>query len=321
MTIFISGVAGFIGSKLARHFIGLGRQVVGFDDLSRGTQSNIQDLIAHERFSFEVVNLADPVAFESAFRRRHSELGITAVWHMAANSDIPAGIADATRDLNDTFLTTFNLLATMKQCAIPFLAFASSSAVYGDLGDQPIHEDIGPLLPISNYGAMKLASEAAISAAAESWLERALLFRFPNVIGVPATHGVILDFIHKLKATPERLSVLGSGNQQKAYLHVDDLIDAMLTIDAKATEKLAYYNIGPQDVGVTVRFIAEQTVAHVAPGAHIEYGNEDRGWVGDVPRFSYDISKIKSLGWAPRRNSADAVKQAIREIAVQERGS
>jgi UDP-glucose 4-epimerase len=321
LTIFISGIAGFIGSKLARHFIGLGHHVVGFDDLSRGTQSNIQNLMTHERFSFETVNLADRAAFESAFRRTNAELGITAVWHMAANSDIPAGIADANRDLNDTFLTTFNLLELMKECAIPFLAFASSSAVYGDLGNQPIHENIGPLLPISNYGAMKLASEAAISAAAESWLERALLFRFPNVIGVPATHGVILDFIHKLQATPEKLTVLGSGNQQKAYLHVDDLIEAMLTIEAKATDKLAYFNIGPQDDGVTVRYIAEQTVERVAPGAHIEYGNEDRGWVGDVPRFSYDISKILSLGWTPRLSSADAVRQAIREIAAQERGS
>lgn len=321
MTIFISGIAGFIGSKLARHFIALGHHVVGFDDLSRGTLSNIQDLLQHERFSFDAVNIADRAAFESAFQRRHAELGITVVWHMAANSDIPAGIANADRDLNDTFLTTFNLLALMKECAIPSLAFASSSAVYGDLGNQPIHENIGPLLPISNYGAMKLASEAAISAAAESWLERALLFRFPNVIGVPATHGVILDFIHKLRATPEKLTVLGSGNQQKAYLHVDDLIDAMLTIETKATDKLAYYNIGPQDDGVTVRFIAEQTVEAVSPGAHIEYGNEDRGWVGDVPRFSYDISKIKSLGWTPRLNSADAVKRAIREIAAQGRGS
>jgi UDP-glucose 4-epimerase len=319
LAIFISGVAGFIGSRLARHFVELGHEVVGFDNLSRGTLENLEGLRGRNNFWFEQIDLADARATNEAFLSYHNRGRFTGVWHMAANSDIPGGIADATVDLRDTFLTTFNLLGVMKEAGVGFLAFASSSAVYGDLGDVPIDENSGPLLPISNYGAMKLASEAAISAAVESWLDRALLFRFPNVIGTPATHGVILDFIRKLKAMPKNLTVLGSGQQKKAYLHLDDLIGAMLHLQTFAPGKLGYYNIGPRDDGVTVKFIAETTVGAVAPEATIQYGNEDRGWVGDVPRFSYRTDKICALGWQPSLGSEDAVRKAVFEIAQQER--
>jgi UDP-glucose 4-epimerase len=318
LAILISGVAGFVGSKLARYFVDSGKVVFGFDNLSRGTVRNLDGLAGHSGFFFEKVDLAESCTTAKAFLSFHKREKINEVWHMAANSDIPAGISDATVDLRDTFLTTFNLLGAMKEAGVPFLAFASSSAIYGDLGDIIIDEDRGPLLPISNYGAMKLASEAAISAAVESWLDRALLFRFPNVIGVPATHGVILDFVRKLQATPETLIVLGSGQQKKSYLHLDDLMGAMLHLQVRAPEKLGYYNIGPQDEGVTVKFIAETTVAAVAPDATIQYGKEDRGWVGDVPRFSYRTDKIRALGWQPRLGSAAAVRKAVLEIVRQE---
>jgi UDP-glucose 4-epimerase len=318
VAIFISGVAGFIGSKLARHFVQSGEHVVGFDNLSRGELKNLDGLQGLPNFRFEMVDISDGQALRERFASHHETTTIREVWHMAANSDIPAGIADASVDLRDTFLTTHNLLAVMKETGVAALAFASSSAIYGDLGETSISEDCGPLLPISNYGAMKLASEAAISAAAESWLGRALIFRFPNVIGIPATHGVILDFIRRLRDNPDQLVVLGSGNQKKPYLHVDDLIDAMLFLNAQAPGKLGYFNIGPEDKGVTVRYIAETTVETVAPGASIAYGLEDRGWVGDVPRFSYSIDKIRSLGWHPKFGSAESIKRAVSEIARQE---
>jgi UDP-glucose 4-epimerase len=297
----------------------LGHEVVGFDNLVRGTVGNLDGLRGRNAFAFEEIDLADADATRDAFFKHHRRTKVSEVWHMAANSDIPAGIADATVDLRDTFLTTFNLLNVMKEAKVPFLAFASSSAVYGDLGDIAINEDSGPLLPISNYGAMKLASEGAISAAVESWLDRAILFRFPNVIGIPATHGVILDLIRKLQASPKDLAVLGSGKQKKAYLHLDDLIGAMFHLQAHAPEKLGYYNIGPYDEGVTVKFIAETVVEAVARGAAIHYGHEDRGWIGDVPRFSYCTDKIRALGWEPALGSAEAVRRAVFEIAQQER--
>jgi UDP-glucose 4-epimerase len=241
---------------------------------------------------------------------------VTDVWHLAANSDIPAGIEDPTIDLQRTFLTTVGVLAAMRAHGVPTLHFASSSAIYGDLGMREIYEDIGPLEPISNYGAMKLASEAQIRAAVEAYLPRANIFRFPNVIGVPATHGVIMDFMAKLRVNPDRLDVLGDGSQQKAYLHVDDLVEAMVHIAAQDGRYLVY-NIGPTDDGVTVRWIAETVRDHVSPGAAIHFGEGSRGWVGDVPRFRYSTARLRAAGWAPRIGSQDAVRRAVVEIAQQ----
>jgi len=318
MAILVTGAAGLIGANLVDRLLASGEQVVGFDNLCRGTLANLNDVSANPSFSFAEVDLDDIEAYRAALTREHGAAPITEVWHMAANSDIPAGVDDPAIDLRDTFMTTYNTVVLMNEFGIGTLAFASSSAVYGDLGDRALTEDAGPLLPISNYGAMKLASEAAISAAAESFLESTYVFRFPNVVGVPATHGVVLDFVHKLQATPAQLDVLGNGTQQKSYLHVEELIDGMLFIREHADDRLNYYNIGTDDVGITVRRIAEQVVGRVSPDAQLCFGEGDRGWVGDVPKFRYSIAKLEQLGWRPMLSSDEAMAKAIDEIARQE---
>ena len=318
MRILITGVAGFIGCNLAKTLLDRGHAVAGFDNLSRGSARNLEPIARHPQFRFETVDLADIDAYRRALREVHAASPVSEVWHMAANSDIPGGIADPGTDLRDTFMTTYNTLLLMKELGIGTMAFASSSAVYGDLGDRVLTEDTGPLFPISNYGAMKLASEAAISAALESHLDRALIFRFPNVVGVPATHGVILDFIRKLKATPGNLDVLGDGTQRKGYLHCDDLLDAMLHIRDHAPDRLGYFNIGAEDEGITVRDIAEAVVARVSPHARITYGRGNKGWVGDVPKFAYSTAKLSRLDWRPKLGSAAAIRKAVEQVAQQE---
>lgn len=320
MRILITGVAGFVGANLATSMLQLGEEVCGLDNLCRGSNRNLDPIRGHPNFAIEVVDLADIDAYRRALRALHARSRITEVWHLAASSDIPAGIANPQVDLRDTFMTTFNTLLLMKELGIETIAFASSSAVYGDLGDRVLTEDTGPLFPISNYGAMKLASEAAISAALESYLKRGFVFRFPNVIGVPATHGVILDFVRKLRVTAENLDVLGDGTQQKSYLHVEELVDAMLYIRSHARDKLNYYNIGADDEGVTVRFIAQKVVERVAPHARITFGQGNKGWVGDVPRFIYSIAKLSNLGWRPNLGSAGAICKAVDQVADQESG-
>lgn len=315
----VAGGAGFVGANLIAHLVQEGRSVVVVDNMSRGREQFVTSATAHpERV---VVLKADCSVHEevAAAFVGASQLGdIDEVWHLAANSDIPAGVADSAVDLKDTFMTTHFLLKEMKRHNVKEIQFASSSAVYGDLGSVTLQEDIGPLLPISNYGAMKLASEALISAAAESFLSKANIFRFPNVVGVPATHGVILDFVNKLVITPDQLTVLGDGTQQKAYLHVSDLVEAMLLIRGRATKnKIELINIGPVDEGVTVRHIAETVVSRVSPGAKIVYGSGNKGWVGDVPKFSYSTVKLQGYGWAPKLGSAAAVQRAIDEVASQ----
>lgn len=314
MSILITGVAGFIGSNLAEKFLKQGKKVLGVDNLSRGTISNLNSILKNKNFVFSEVDICNYKEFRKFINNEHIIEQVEEVWHMAANSDIPAGISNAEIDLNDTFLTTFNTLQLMKELRIPNIAFASSSAVYGNLSDTKLFENIGPLFPISNYGAMKLASEVAISASVESHLEKAFIFRFPNVIGLPATHGVILDFINKLKENPQILNVLGDGSQQKTYLHVEELIDAMFYIRNKCTDRINYFNIGANDDGVTVKFIAEEVVKIVSPNAKINYGIGNKGWIGDVPKFNYSIDKLLSLGWRPILNSHDSVKKAILQI-------
>ncbi|MDR1857619.1 MAG: NAD-dependent epimerase/dehydratase family protein [Desulfovibrio sp.] len=317
--IIIAGGAGFIGSHLVRHFFASGRHVLVLDNLCRGREAHIKDMLGDGRLTFANINIEDTDRLTRIMGEFHTSHPVDVLWHMAANSDIPAGIADPDIDLRDTFMTTHSLLTAMRRIGLVRIAFASSSAVYGDHGpDTPLREDTGPLLPISSYGAMKLASEASVSAATEHFLERSWVFRFPNVVGVPATHGVILDFIRRLKTDPRKLDVLGDGTQRKAYLHVDELVAAMLFVVERSTARRNCFNIGPLDDGVTVRSIAEDVVASVAPDAAIAYGQEPRGWVGDVPRFSYDVGSLAALGFTPRLGSRDAVRRAIDEIARQE---
>lgn len=314
MSILITGVCGFIGSNLAKKFLQSDVKVIGVDNLSRGSLSNTLSFNEHLNFHFIETDICDYEMFSKRVSTLHEIHPITEVWHLAANSDIPAGITNPQVDLSDTFMTTFNTLKLMRELEIKIISFASTSAVYGNLGDRKLVEDVGPLFPISNYGAMKLASEALITATVESYLDTAFIYRFPNVIGMPATHGVIFDFIHKLLDTPENLNVLGNGTQKKTYLHVDELIDAMIFIRNRSFERINYYNIGANDEGVSVKFIAEEVVRLFSPKATITYGEGNIGWVGDVPKFTYSVDKLLNLGWKPRLNSTQSLQKAISQI-------
>ena len=316
-SVLVAGAAGFIGARLVERIIDAGHHVVALDNLRRGRLVHLARWEGHPRLTWIEADAADAKLLDIAAGWR-LPAPITDIWHLAANSDIPAGIEDPQVDLHDTFLTTYQLLRLARQLGVKRFMFASSSAIYGDLGEAEITEDIGPLMPISNYGAMKLASEAQISAAVEAFLPQAFLFRFPNVVGVPATHGVMLDFVRKLQRDPSRLDVLGNGTQRKSYLHVADLLDAMLHIMQCSDACRNVFNIGPTDEGVSVRWIAEQVVARVSPDAHIHYGTSDRGWVGDVPKFRYSVQRLAALGWRPSLDSAGAIRRAVDEIARQQ---
>lgn len=314
----ISGGAGFIATSLISELVLQGKRVVAVDNLSNGSLDNINALINTGLVHFYASDLSSDASCDDAFSFAKEIGSVDEVWHMAANSDIPSGVSDISVDLKDTFQTTVSLLKAMKSNNVKKIYFASSSAIYGDLGETRLTEEIGPLLPISNYGAMKLASEAIISAASESYLDEACIFRFPNVVGFPATHGVIFDFIARLASNPNELKVLGNGTQQKSYLHVSDLVSAMLFIAKKeSTGKIKLFNIGPIDSGVTVKWIAEQVVKRVSPDSDIFYGTEGRGWVGDVPKFNYSTAKLQQLGWSPVMGSEKAILLAIDEIATQ----
>lgn len=318
---FVAGGAGFIGTNLVRRLLARGDTVFVADNFSLGSHRLFYDEFKSSDVAVTEVDLSVAADVNRCFEQIIEKVQkIDEVWHLAANSDIPSGVTDPGVDLKDTFLSTYEILKACKTFSIAKFNFASSSAVYGDWDSRPLVETMGPLRPISNYGAMKLASEAQICSAQESYLRCANIFRFPNVVGAPATHGVILDFIKKLKNDPRKLNVLGDGSQCKSYLHVTELIDAMLFISDReegGTQPMIV-NVGCDDDGVAVKAIAELVVKRCSPGAKIIFGRENRGWVGDVPRFRYDVTRLKSLGWTPKLTSLEAIQQAINEIALQE---
>jgi UDP-glucose 4-epimerase len=311
----ITGAAGFIGSHLTDKLLALGHRVFGVDNMVIGRRSNLSEATKSKNFIFQEVDVNDLKTFREFLQSAVKQGPIETVWHMAANSDIQAGSANPDIDLERTFLTTYNSLKLMREFGASQLVFASTSAIYGELGGA-LTEQSGPLHPISNYGAMKLASEGIITAALELFLKQAWIFRFPNVVGSRATHGAIYDFLKKLKKNPAELEVLGDGSQEKPYLHVSELVDAMIFLFQNQRSKLNVFNIAPDGSASTVRFMAEATLRLAAPGARIRYTGGSKGWIGDVSKFQYSIEKLKTAGWKPRLTSNAAVELAIRENLV-----
>ncbi len=312
---FITGVAGFIGSHLADALLADGCHVSGIDDFSLGREENLA--LASRSNCFKLIrgDARDARIMTESLQAATETLGdISLAWHLAANSDISAGVADPTIDFERTLQTTFATAQAGKTIGVKRIAFASTSAVYGEL-QGTLTEESAPLLPISNYGATKLASEALLSAAAETSLDRLWIFRFPNVVGPRSTHGAIHDFAHRLAKRPDSLKVLGDGTQQKPYLHVSELIEAMRFIVKHAEERRNLYLIGPEGPGTQVSFMAESSIDRMAPGTPINYTGGDRGWVGDVPRFSYSTEKLRQLGWKPQLDSDGAILRAIDDVA------
>jgi UDP-glucose 4-epimerase len=303
MKELVTGGAGFIGSRLAARLVGTGAEVHVVDDLSLGRKEQVP-----EGARLSVLDVCAP-GFADLVR----EVGPDRVWHLAANSDISAGTRDLRADLERTFLTTVRVIEALRAAPID-VVFASTSAIYGpSVDDRPFDEDHGPLRPISLYGAAKLASEAYLSAACHLYALRAWIFRFPNVIGPHLTHGVVHDFVGRLRVDPTCLKVLGNGTQEKPYLHVDDLLDAMALGVKQAGEFPLVYNVAGDGM-TSVRAIAEMVREELGLlSARIEYGTEARGWPGDVPRFSYDTRKIRALGWRPKVDSTAAVLSAVRD--------
>lgn len=313
MKILLTGGAGFIGSHLSDVLVRAGHSVVAVDDLSLGREQNVAHLQGTGNFALVVGDVLDGAFFRGLIARQ----GFDCVFHMAANSDIARSHAEPRIDRDRTFETTFRVLEGMREARIGKLVFASTSAIYGEAKGQ-IAEDHGPLRPISHYGAAKLASEAFITSYGENYGIQSWITRFPNVVGSRATHGAVFDFVQRLVYDSSKLFVYGNGKQVKPYLYVTDLVAAIMTVFENCHDRVNVCNVGVAST-TCVADIARFVLEAGGIDAPIVYGGGDRGWVGDVPRFEYDISRISALGWQASMTSDDAVRLAAEAIWAETR--
>jgi UDP-glucose 4-epimerase len=312
MTVLVTGGAGFIGSHLVDFFIGRGDEVRAFDNLSAGTLSNIDRRIKDPSFNFSKGDLLKPKEINPAIK------GCDVVYHLAANPEVRSWKASPEDHFRQNIEGTYNLLEAIRiQGGVETLVFTSTSTVYGEAKEIPTPETYAPLKPISNYGASKLAAEALICSYAPMYGFRCIIYRMANVVGPRSNHGVVYDFVEKLRRNPMELEVLGDGSQSKSYLYVDDCVEGMVLGAENVTERVEILNIGSED-RVNVMRIAEIVVEEMGlEGVEIELtGGIDggRGWKGDVKLMQLDMSRLKSLGWRPRMGSEEAVRLTARSF-------
>jgi len=307
MKYFITGGAGFIGSHMTDALMERG-EVTVFDNLTSGRMDH---LVLHQNnptFKFVEGEISD---LDHLIRAME---GHDAVCHFAANPDIARSMQETYLDIREGTILTYNVLEAMRKNGVKEILYPSGSGIYGDLGTIPTAEDFGPLLPISMYGASKLACEGLISAFCHMFEMRGWAFRFANVVGERQTHGVGYVFINKLKADPAELAILGDGTQSKSYIHVSDVIRAMLFAYENADERVNIFNVATDDY-IDVSTIAEIVIEEMGlDGVKLNYSGGDRGWKGDVPKVRFDLAKIHGLGWKSKYNSEEAIRLSIHEM-------
>jgi UDP-glucose 4-epimerase len=312
--IVVTGCAGFIGSHLTDALLEMGNHVTGVDDLSAGRKEFLEDAEGYPDFRFLKADL---------LKEDLGPLlkGADMVFHLAANPDVRSGAQDTLSHYQQNIEVTYRVLESMRRLDIRKLVFTSTSTVYGEPTVIPTPEDYGPLLPISVYGATKLACEALISSYAHSFDMEAVIFRFANVVGPRSTHNVLHDFVAKLRSDPAHLEILGAEpGTVKSYVHVADCVRGMVMGTEYARRKVEIFNLGSMD-SLTVKEIAD-IVTEVLELRGVRYKwtggvQGGRGWVGDVKRMLLSSDRLISYGWDPSLNSAQAIRQAVREIAAQ----
>ena len=311
----VTGGAGFIGSHLVDRLMTERWKVTVLDNLSSGSLNNIERWLGKEVFRLIKGDLKNPKDVENAVKE------VELVFHLAANPEVRVGETDPSIHFRENLVATFNLLEAMRKSAsAKALVFVSTSTVYGEAEILPTPEDYGPSIPISTYGASKLGCEALACSYAYTFGLRTLILRVANVVGSRATHGVIVDFIEKLKKDPRRLEILGDGTQKKSYLPVEDCVNAILHVTSRfldGGEKADVYNVGSVDqveVKAIAKIVTEEMGLRDVEFVFTGGVAGGRGWLGDVKIMHLSIEKLLETGWKPKYNSEEAVRLAVKAI-------
>jgi Nucleoside-diphosphate-sugar epimerases len=306
MFAVVTGGAGFIGSHLVDTLVAQGNEVLVIDSLCAGRRECIA-----RHIDTGVARFIQADLLEDGWQE-HIE-GADRVFHLAADPDVRQSAIDPEPTMQNNIMATYRVLEAMRKYQVPEFVFTSTSTVYGEATVIPTPEDYAPLLPVSVYGASKLACEALISSYCYSFGMKAWIYRFANIVGERSGHGVITDFIRKLKENPAELEILGDGKQVKSYLEVHECVAAMLfALRTKGTVNI--FNIGSED-WIDVTGIAEIVAEEMRlPDVKFRFTGGERGWVGDVPKMQLSIDRIKGKRWKPQLGSRESVRLAVRDL-------
>jgi UDP-glucose 4-epimerase len=306
---FIVGGAGFIGSHFTDVLLAdaAGHSVTIYDNLSSGREWHFAKHLHNPKFKFVKGDVKDLESLRRAMN------GSDVVIHLASNPDIARAATEPDIDFREGTYLTERVLEAMRLSSAKRILYASGSGVYGELGMVEAGEDYGPLVPISTYGASKLAGEVLISSYCHMFEMTGCVFRFGNVVGPRQTHGVGFDFVRALRKDLARLRILGDGGQSKSYVYVEDVIGAVLTAHEKTAQKFQTYNVATGDY-ITVKEIAELAVECVGlprGSVQFEFTGGDRGWKGDVAVIRLNTDRIRALGWKNKRDSREALRESM----------
>ncbi len=304
--IIVTGGAGFIGSHLVGRLLSQDNEVTVIDNLSSGRMEFLKTHLHDPKFKLIKLDLLELEKLKKAIS------GADVIYHLAANPDVRLGAENTRIHLEQNIIATYNVLEAMRINKQQNIVFTSTSTVYGEASVIPTPENYGPLIPISLYGASKLACEALITSYCHTFDMKSWIFRFANIVGERSTHGIIIDFISKLKNNQESLEILGDGQQRKSYLHVSDCVDAIVFAVENSDEMANIFNIGSNDT-INSKEIGEIVVKEMGlKDVEFTYTGGKRGWIGDVPRMLLSIEKLQALGWKPVHNSKSSVVAAVR---------
>jgi UDP-glucose 4-epimerase len=311
--VLLTGGAGFIGSHVVEILAPQGYQLCILDNLSNGRRSYIEPFLGRPNVKFVEGDATDANLVDDLMK------GQDLVWHLAANTDIIGSHDQPQRDLKDCIIATFTVLNAMRKAGVRNLLFASTGAVYGNLClDNYVDESAGPLLPVSSYGAGKVASEALIGSFCHVYGLRAWMYRFGNVLGARMTHGVIFDFLRRLKENPSELLILGDGRQEKNYFLVEECIAGMAyglrEVALSDADPCVVLNLGTSSVTRVVdlaKIVLSETGLN---STELKIQGTARAWPGDQPRVHFSVDRMTGLGWQAKKSSSEAVAIAVRRM-------
>jgi UDP-glucose 4-epimerase len=306
----VTGGAGFIGSHMVDALVSRGDDVVVIDNCSAGSRENLSSSLQTGAVTFHRCDLLNDGWQELCD-------GADRIYHIAADPDVRGSAREPHAVFQNNVTATERVLEAMRRHDISELVFTSTSTVYGEASVIPTPEDYSPMVPISIYAGSKLAGEALISAYCATYGIKAWVFRFANIIGERSNHGVIWDFIHKLRQDPSFLEILGDGRQTKSYLDVHSCINAMLFACEHADSPYNVFNVGSED-WVDVRSIADIVVEEMGlTDVRYRFTGGDRGWIGDVPKMLLSVERLKERGWKPDVGSEESVRRAVQALLAQ----